>query len=285
MDITRANYDDKTLLEYIELFKITFPNAKKYTIEYLKWLYIENPEGQVIGFNAYDSNRLVAHYACIPVKFMVKGTIQKGLLSLNTATHPQYWGKGLFTYLANKTYDFAKQEGYNFVYGVSNANSTYGFINKLGFQLVKQLDVNIGIGTHIFDFDQIKDFSIFYHIWDKNSLIWRCSNPSNMIKVSRRKYYNLYSAHAYQFFNVIAYLPLITSEITSEIEEKKPFFNLFNLFIGALPNCEKNFRFFIDIPNFLKPSPLNLIYKNLTNDNQKLDQNEIFITFMDFDAF
>ena len=39
----------------------------KLTKEYLYWLYKLNPAGEVIGYNAFFKNRLVSHYALIPV--------------------------------------------------------------------------------------------------------------------------------------------------------------------------------------------------------------------------
>lgn len=74
--------------KYINLFKQCFPKATCYSSNYIRWLYNDNPDGHVIGFDAMDGNFLAAHYACLPVKLKLNGITARGLLSLNTATHP-----------------------------------------------------------------------------------------------------------------------------------------------------------------------------------------------------
>ena len=146
-------YDFKPLtLDYEELsicstlLKKTFPVTKRYNDKYLSWLYCDNPDGHAIGFNSYYKDSIGAHYATIPIEAEIYGRAEKGLLSLNTATHIEHRGKGLFTKLANHTYVSAKDQNYKFIVGVANANSTNGFIKKHGFQLVGPLKAKIGIG-------------------------------------------------------------------------------------------------------------------------------------------
>src|SRR5215467_4083405 len=81
-------------------------------LSYLQWLYRDNPCGHVVGFNAYAGDELAAHYATIPVEATLDGAPARGLLSLNTATHPTHQGKGLFTRLAERTYARASELGY-----------------------------------------------------------------------------------------------------------------------------------------------------------------------------
>ena len=73
--------------DYSALLSKSFQNFNP-SISYLNWLYFENPRGRVCGFDAYDGETLVAHYACIPIK--IEGFRLNSLLSLNTATHPQF---------------------------------------------------------------------------------------------------------------------------------------------------------------------------------------------------
>jgi GNAT superfamily N-acetyltransferase len=103
-----------------------------------------NPDGRAVGFDAWDGERLAAHYVCVPARARVDGRLVPVLLSLNTATHPRLPGQGLFTKLAAMTFEAAGEAGFDGVYGVANANSTPGFIRKLGFQLVRPLDARSG---------------------------------------------------------------------------------------------------------------------------------------------
>jgi hypothetical protein len=97
-------------------------------------------------------------------------------LSLNTATHPEHQGKWLFTTSAEKTYEVGKQAGYSFVVGVASANSTHGFVTKLGFQLVRGLDARVGCGAAAKASQGIgRDFE---RIWTPELVEWRIKNPS-----------------------------------------------------------------------------------------------------------
>ena len=127
--------DEKSLVEIKDLLTVTFPKTDKFTLSYLRWQYKENPLGHIVGFNAYWGSELAAHYVTMPIDMCLFGEKKRGLLSLNTATHPKHQGKRLFTILAEKTFSWAKEHGYEYVIGVANANSTHGFLKHLGFYL------------------------------------------------------------------------------------------------------------------------------------------------------
>ena len=56
----------------------------------------------------------------------------------------------MFTILAERTYQYAAENGYRFVIGVANAQSTHGFIKNLDFKLIGPLDFKIGLGMNIY---------------------------------------------------------------------------------------------------------------------------------------
>src|SRR5665213_2921074 len=166
--------------EYVTLLQSVFTGAKeRYNSTYLRWLYYENPNGAVVGFDAWDDDRAVAHYVCIPLLANIQsGGPRKVLLSLNTATHPDYQGRGLFVKLASETYALAAEQGYDAVIGVANANSTHGFVNRLGFQLVTPLSVRIGIGPLQIDATAARDGATdLICSWPSEAIVWRLANP------------------------------------------------------------------------------------------------------------
>ena len=97
----------------------------------------------IVGADAWDGERLAAHYVTCPMEAVVEGRVAKGLLSLNTATHPDYQGRGLFTTLAQAAYAQGAAAGYEFVVGVANANSTPGFLKRLEFQHEARLQAGL----------------------------------------------------------------------------------------------------------------------------------------------
>lgn len=102
--------------------------------DFLDWQYFQNPWGEVIGYVAEDNkNHIVGQYLVIPMDLCYKGSPLKGSLSLNTLTHPDYSGQGIFTSLARRTYSKCANQGVIMTYGFPNPNSYNGFVKKLGF--------------------------------------------------------------------------------------------------------------------------------------------------------
>ena len=44
---------EKSLIQYSDFLTAIYPNTKKFTYEFLKWQYLDNPEGKVVGFDAF----------------------------------------------------------------------------------------------------------------------------------------------------------------------------------------------------------------------------------------
>src|SRR5687768_7937755 len=100
LDLSEAGVRDCVIL-----LRAVFPHASHLTQDYLDWQYNRNPAGKAVGFNAYSAGILAAHYVTIPLVARIAGETRSGVLSLNTATHPDHQGKKLFTRLAEKTYE------------------------------------------------------------------------------------------------------------------------------------------------------------------------------------
>lgn len=165
--LDRANVDD-----YIALFIKSYGINNKLTAAYLHWLYEENPHGRAIGFDAYLDGELAAHYVTIPRIYRIGNENIPGVLSVNTATHPNHQRKGLFTRLAAATYERAEQEGYHFIVGIANAQSISGFLNKLEFQHLGQIRLAL--------WRKPPYEPNGYALLDKGKdwMSWRLSNPS-----------------------------------------------------------------------------------------------------------
>ena len=96
IDFLPVRCNEAAYADCVRLFADCFPGVDKFSREYIDWLYSCNPDGKVVGFDARDGDRLAAHYVCIPARAQVGDEEVRVLLSLNTATHPDYQGKGLF---------------------------------------------------------------------------------------------------------------------------------------------------------------------------------------------
>jgi GNAT superfamily N-acetyltransferase len=284
MKIAETRADEVALSQYVALFAECFPAATHYTIEYLRWLYAANPAGTVVGFDAWDDDTLAAHYVCVPASVFVGGRIRRALLSLNTATRPAYQGKGLFTKLAAATYEGAKAKGFECVYGVANANSTPGFVRKLGFQLVTPLDAFVGLGAlGIDDIHAVCARAAWRRDWGPDELKWRCASPANAVSLIEVRPGHYGAAAPTGRFGIQAWgeIPAPASS-TADATRASPLAP--RLFLGLTPGGDRR-RLYARIPDRLRPSPLNLIFLDLATGVRDIDPRSIFFTFLDFDAY
>lgn len=273
--------DPATLAKYGALFAACFPGTDKFTPAYLDWLYVANPDGAAVGYDAWDGERLAAHYVCVPARAWVEGREVRVLLSLNTATHPDYQGKGLFTKLAAMTYELGAQAGFDGCYGVANANSTPGFVRKLGFQLVRPLEARIGLGRLRHAPKPAAASLSFERSWSPEALAWRCANPHN--RVWQRKAGAHLQFHAAAVNHIPAYAELEAAGLPVQPEERAP--SPVRLFIGLAPDATSRYWNYASIPMRLRPSPLNLIWRAFTPHAPQLDASRIQFSFLDFDAY
>ena len=275
-NLKRVEVDTDHINKYQKLLQLSFPDSNYLNKDYLQWLYTENPEGNALGFNAFDKNTLAGHYVCLPISANIFGKTEQGLLSLNTATHPSHRGKGLFTQLAQKTYQLATKEGYTFIIGVANQNSTPGFLAKLNFQLVAPLKAALGFGNpKINQTQKIVDFS---RTWNESTLRWRLNNPIRSYQTNAKGntiYANTekFGIHAILVKSINPNLPKIKS------------LNPTKLWIGLDSNINWKKSLYLPIPQRLRPSPLNLIFKDLTNTSRKLVAERVRFNLIDFDAY
>ena len=269
-------YDSAMIDKVVTLFTKAFYWTNKFSKEYLEWQYLKNPNGTVVSFNAFsEDGTLAAHYAAIPVKMRLNGKEEIGLLSVNTATHPNHQGKKLFTRLATKAYKYAQENGYKFIVGVANANSTHGFLKHLGFYLVSPLEFKVGFGN-IFKKGIYENKNRFSY--DLETLQWRIHCPAYDYYTSKGI---LYSNRPEPFFHsCVALLPDGVDGKTLNLQRDN---NIFNIYVGL--GVQPKSGLYFNIPKFIKRSPFNLVFKDLTGGSLPvLTSENIFFQLLDFDV-
>ena len=115
------------------LYRSTY--SKGVSIEFLKGKYTTKVFGKEwIGYLAMThDNKPAAFYGVIPCRFKIQGEVLLAAQSADTMTHPGHRKKGLFVHLAKMTYDLARKEGIQFIFGFPNQNSYAGFV-RLNWQ-------------------------------------------------------------------------------------------------------------------------------------------------------
>jgi hypothetical protein len=249
------------LIDYSQLLSASFQKFYP-SLSYLNWLYYENPRGSVCGYDAFDGDVLVAHYACIPIK--IDGYKFNSLLSLNTATHPNYQGRGLFKVLATKTFEIASSTFAN-VIGVANSKSVGGFVKHLGFDAIGNLELRFG---------NLSRPSAGSRIYSKEELSWRIRCPGRPLRdLSLNGDSHLLSTKPFRL------LPSLKSVV---FEEEQSTDSAKATEVGLTLDWRRGTKPLLKLPSRFKPSPLVLIYKPLLeSDSMTLSS----LSFPDFDAF
>ena len=269
-DFRPIETDAGSLRMICDLLHAAFPGKMKFTYPYLKWQYTMHPDGKVFGQNAFFNEQLVAHYATVPIRLSFEGSVHRGLLSLNTATHPEHQGNRLFTRLAAKTYILASERGYEFVIGVANGNSTHGFLKNLGFSLIAPLDVRVGTGPV-----GIRSDTTVRAVYYPELIQWRLNSPAGTYFQRKECYFAQRFLLAKDVFGVVNDAP--------ENLRSRPGFRPLNLYVGLGGDFKKGL--YTSLPRFIKHSPFNLIYRDLTGGNLPVpSKNEVCFQLMDFDV-
>jgi len=243
------------------LLNLCFPDSKLKR-SYLEWLYFSNPLGDVVGFDAMDGNVLAAHYACIPTR--IGDSV--GLLSLNTATHPDYRSKGLYQKLAQMTYERWSKE-FNYVVGVANAQSASTFVKNLGFTEIGRLNLRFG--------DLHRPIS-GARSWSQAELDWRINSPRHRLgkKIIGDGLVELSVRPGNFPFKIKSIIPIQDAVMTktelSRLSRQ-----------GFTVDWVRESKPKVYLPEKLKPSPLVMIYQTLSGSDTEVSS----WSFPDFDAF
>ncbi len=255
--IERGNLSD-----YADFLRGIFQKSH-FSADYLEWLYFQNPNGDVVGYDAYFADKLVGHYACIPIKL---DTYQlPALLSLNTAVSQEFQGKGLFKSLAMKTYD-SNTSNYSCVIGVANRKSFRGFTRHLGFEHLGELDLRIG---------GIKRKQNGQRTYTSNELNWRSRNPAGYLtaKTSKSECHAVVTRKIFAIFNLKSLVKMERSDGKCGCSGGLDHLGItVDWRLGMSPK--------FSLPKRFKPSPLHLIFKPMAEEKCLLTS----WSFPDFDA-
>lgn len=110
------------------------------SIDYWIWKHIENPFGASMVLVAENEGQLIG------VRAMMRWSWQKGnnvfisLRAVDTSTHPDHQGRGIFTVLTQKMVERAHDQDFNFIFNTPNPKSLPGYL-KLGWTIVGKLTV------------------------------------------------------------------------------------------------------------------------------------------------
>ena len=192
---------------------------------------------------------------------------RKSLLSLNTATRSDFRGRGLLKILANATFE-RYHDDYSCVVGVANSQSVGALTRHLGFTKIGNLELRFG---RLYSAEKGR------RVYSEDDLKWRCNNPKLVL---RHKIYE--SNKAVIFFKPVKFLTSLKSIVpltsVKRNSRKIPAWKK----IGLTIDWRRDANPLIFLPKRLKPSPLALVFRPLSENSV---ENLTCWTLADFDAF
>jgi GNAT superfamily N-acetyltransferase len=294
-----------------KLLAEVFPRTRVSRADYLEWLYSGSPFGQVIEANLDDEQGRAGHYALVPIALSRDGVDRLVALSLNTAVHERARGGGIFVRLASAVIEQARQQGVEAIVGVANANSTPGFIGRLGFRLLTPLPASVllpvpgrgdGLASAWVDPAAFSSGGLVEGAepllaapdtgearrWTTKTLRWRLAQPGARYALHRSDGLLAVSCAERRagvsvavILKVFASEPVPARARAALVRAACGFHRApAALFVGL--NELVPFRG-VPLPARLRPSPLNLIYRSLVEPPDEA----VFVRFelLDFDAY
>jgi GNAT superfamily N-acetyltransferase len=131
MQIRPATPQDKPAM--IELLKKSLGEGLIPKSEALwTWKHEQNPFGASFVLLAEENGALIGLRAFMQWQWKWKGAVYKAIRAVDTATHPDHQGKGIFKKLTLQQLELCKQQGVHFVFNTPNDQSRPGYL-KMGW--------------------------------------------------------------------------------------------------------------------------------------------------------
>ena len=256
---------------------------KSFSVDFFDWLYNKNPNGKAITYNIYDEDRVVAHFALVPITVNYKNKLCKSALTVFTAIDKAYRGLSIFHHIGSKTLDLAKSMKFEFIIGVANNSSAQLFEKCFEFKIVCPLQIKLCFNGFYQMENVFHNFNVF---WNEESLLWRLNNPRFEYQIFTKKkelkiYNDVYKLFKIDMGNFLKedynFLLNYKNKINFKISP-------LDIWVGLNSSTPSNL-FSINCPKFLRPSDLNFIIKNLNSDDMQIKKEDIKFNLIDFEVY
>jgi len=111
--------------------------------EFWRWKHFDNPFGRSFIIVAEVDDRIVGVRALMRWRFVSDSVEVRAVRAVDTATHPQWQGKGLFTRLTLEALDRLRGDA-DLVFNTPNDNSLPGYL-KMGWRTIGKVPISVRI--------------------------------------------------------------------------------------------------------------------------------------------
>lgn len=116
--------------------------SSKKTEKVWRYKHIDNPFGKSLVLVAEEGNKLIGVRAFMRWKWQKGEQVYSTFRAVDTATHPNHQGKGIFKKLTLRALEIAKEQGDHFVFNTPNSKSKPGYL-KMGWKEVNKLKIQL----------------------------------------------------------------------------------------------------------------------------------------------
>ncbi len=141
MQIREADHSDIPGILSVLKASLGETSSKK-TEEVWRYKHIENPFGESLVLVAEEENKIIGVRAFMRWKWQREDEVYSAFRAVDTATHPEHQGKGIFKKLTLKALELGKERGDHFVFNTPNSQSKPGYL-KMGWKEVAKLKIEL----------------------------------------------------------------------------------------------------------------------------------------------
>jgi len=129
----------------VELVKMSLGEDTTIKTEsYWRWKHVDNPFGQSPVLLGFEGDQLVGIRAFMRWRWTNGEKIYESVRAVDTATHPDFRGKGTFKKLTMALLEKCKDNGWDFVFNTPNKISKPGYL-KMGWTIAGRLPLTVNI--------------------------------------------------------------------------------------------------------------------------------------------
>jgi GNAT superfamily N-acetyltransferase len=138
-ELTVREATDDDLPQVLELLQssLGWVPDEQYAAFY-RWKHHDNPFGRSPAWVALDSDRIVGLRVWLRWRFRRAGRTWEAVRAVDTATHPEYQGRGIFRLLTTSSLEVLHRQGIAHVFNTPNEQSRPGYL-KMGWVEVGKL--------------------------------------------------------------------------------------------------------------------------------------------------
>jgi GNAT superfamily N-acetyltransferase len=145
VDVDVRPYRDTDAPDVIELLQITMGDgpAGLRTREFFEWKHLENPFGRSLMLVAVRDGQIVGLRAFMRWRFRSAHGAVRAVQAVDTATHPDYQGMGIFSRLTRTALEMLSEDT-DLVFNTPNEKSLPGYL-KMGWRSIGRFPVSVRV--------------------------------------------------------------------------------------------------------------------------------------------